>query len=45
MNLSEQFTVIYGKIARCESTARKIGHILDVWCGSRAFIGEGYRCV
>jgi len=28
MNISEQFTVM---VARCESTAREAGHILDVW--------------
>ena len=28
MNSSEQFTLM---VARCESTAREAGHILDVW--------------
>jgi len=28
MNISEQFTVM---VARCESTARRSGHTLDVW--------------
>jgi len=28
MNISEQYTVM---VARCESTARRSGHTLDVW--------------